>query len=486
MSVISYIKDKKRKFILPLLGAGIIKILEIIVDLIAGDGDGHISQLIAKSILKYLYLLSFAAAFLIWFIAKFKNKTKNEMIFEGIFSIILITFTFFLTEFAVYILLCFSINIVPGSPKTTSNYTAISKPMAYFNKATGYKWKSGSARVMRILNNELIYDYKFTMNNVGYHSSRDYNFKKDSGIYRVMVMGDSFTNELFEDPWIDAIQKRTDSLGLKIEWYAFTSDGGGLFNWHEIFFNEIVPAYDFDAVIISSFIDNLNRGYSIFDSGNNKQFNFSRFNSVPTDTSDYRKNYIPKMGPVMFVLGESGMDSVKNAMNNKKPKLIKWNFYLSHFIYETYLKSPEEVSEIHKLNNSYSLKDIQKLKADEIFDKMKKRYPAGHMAMLGKIINWCKSNNKKIILSPVPKKEILAEYLKSGQDNIYSAELKAVTDVFSIDFFDGYKAFDGIKSETVDAYYLKYDGHWASKGSTQYAYKLADYINDKIKTNGKN
>jgi len=486
MSVSQFIKRKKLTVFVPLIIAGLIKVCEFLFDVIFGDGDGNISQPVVKQILKYLYLFCFAAFFLTWIVLKFRNKTKTEMIFQAIFSGILVVFTFFLAEITVYLLLCFSINIVSGSPNYITSYSAISKPMAYFHKETGYKWKPGEARIIRVMNNELIYDYRFIINNSGYHSARNYNTKKDSLAFRIMVMGDSFTNEIYEEPWIDKIQRKSDSLGKKLEWYAFSSDGGGLYNWHEIFFNEIVPSYDFDAIVISSFIDNLNRGYSIFDSEDNEQFKFARFNKIPNSLEDFNKNFLPKMGPTFYVLNEAGMDSVKNVIVNKKPKVIKWNFYLSKHIYNTYLKNPDEIPSAYKLPNAYSLKDMEKLSAKEIIEKMRQKYPPNHINMLEKIITYCKQNNKKVILSCVPKREFLVDYLKSAQDNIYRAEIKAAAEVYEVYYFDGYKVFEGVKSENVPEYYLKFDGHWAEKGSSAYAGKLLEFVNNNLNKNGKN
>jgi hypothetical protein len=49
-----------------------------------------------------------------------------------------------------------------------------------------------------VLKGELEFDKTFKPNNLGYSSHRDYSYKKqDSTTYRIMVLGDSFSDACF-------------------------------------------------------------------------------------------------------------------------------------------------------------------------------------------------------------------------------------------------------------------------------------------------
>ena len=128
----------------------------------------------------------------------------------------------------------------------------------------GYRWIDEDIRMLKIVNGNSVYDRIFRPNNAGYVSGKDYNFKKEDNIYRFIVLGDSYTAaEYIDSPWPDKIEmtinKPDDSL--KYEFYSFALDAAGITNWHSIFFNEIVLQYEFDALILAVYDDDLYRNF---------------------------------------------------------------------------------------------------------------------------------------------------------------------------------------------------------------------------------
>ena len=118
--------------------------------------------------------------------------------------------------------------------------TVFSRPATMWDPISGFKWNNQENRVFCVTNNEIIADNKYKYNNYHQHCSFDYSPKKKSAnIYRFVVLGDSFTNDLLlHIAWPETLHYLLNSrkeFTKTFEVYSFPTDGGGLVNWHTTF-----------------------------------------------------------------------------------------------------------------------------------------------------------------------------------------------------------------------------------------------------------
>ncbi|MCP4121655.1 MAG: SGNH/GDSL hydrolase family protein, partial [Bacteroidetes bacterium] len=175
------------------------------------------------------------------------------------------------------------------------------KPCAKYDSIAGYKWVD-SFRVVSMNTDEVHFDEIIHSNKQGYVSYQDYlPHKKDSTISRYIVLGDSFTAGAYlKTSWPDYCQKQlsSDTSITPVELYNFSVDGGGIHNWHSIFFNEVVPQYEFDAVIIAIFPGDLSRDFFILNHQEDSTAKYGYFKQKPASRQDFNLTFLPKMEPV--------------------------------------------------------------------------------------------------------------------------------------------------------------------------------------------
>ena len=367
-----------------------------------------------------------------------------------------------MAEAVVYLLLSFSYCVVTTTEdyRCRNNFGLISKSMAQFDLETGYRWVPGRCRIVRVAGGEVAYENTFRINNAGYHSERDYEVTKKEGVYRIAVLGDSFTNELHQRPWPDTLHELLPSL---FEIYAFGVDGGGVVNWHRVFFGEIVPHYEFDALVVASFLDNLRRQYTVFHATSEALY-FGRFPAPPASEHDFHHRYLPRMTRTASVLGDEEIDHLVKRIRVKTHSYLplRVDVYGTKHVYRRVRATIRGWSE-------RSSQADARIRPTHI--------PPPHLDMLKEIVEYCQSRKKPVILSPIPERKTLERRLADGQSPPHAREIRQLAERLETLYFDGYDAFEGIDPEEISRlYWLRLDAHWGQKASDLYARKLSRFV----------
>lgn len=394
----------------------------------------------------------------------------RKPVYAVLSAFLLLAITVLGAEVVVYLSVCASLNLVDSPYNTGMIDTVISAPAVKFDPLLGFRWRPGSSRIMRVINKEVVFDYEFTMNRQGFHSKRDYQYRKPQGTYRVIVLGDSFTNEIYQDPWIDTMNSMSKTQNKNIEWYAFGIEGGGLHNWHQIFFKEIVPNYEFDAVVLAGYEDNLGRGFTIFDA-TEAHIAIGRFPDTPKSNADFQKNFRPRMGNGMKIVPAEKFSGLKRDLTSFNFEWRPLRAYLTRYLVKKIFSDSSSKS------NRGAFEYTAEMTPARVFETARQKYSAKYMEFLTQIAWYCRKNNRRIILASVPDRDLLRSYLgKPHPLNRHQLEFIGLAKYLGIEYFDGYRVFDDIHKSRVPEMYLKYDGHWSYPGATRFAEKFHAYF----------
>jgi hypothetical protein len=328
-----------------------------------------------------------------------------------------------------------------------------------FDPIRGYRWLGDTIRSFKTRKGEIVYDNHFYPNNRGWIMDLDYTYKKkDSTKKRWMILGDSFVAGIMLETNLPnrAQQLLKDSLGRnELEIYSFGVDGGGIMNWYNIFFKEIIPNYEFDGVIIAPYADNLYRDFMVMLIQENGFM--GRIDSV-----DWSANDSIKMSDFKSF---KAYDQVYSDLEierflNQPLKRFDWPFKIQ-------LKRL-----IKKLNRTAKIKSSNSIQSIE---QLNRKMGVKKFTQLDSMISWCKSNQKQLILASIPSRNELNNELL-GEKNQHKVEMKIIAKEYQLNYFDGYTVFKQFNAKEVDAHWLKYDGHWNQKGSNKYAKEFAEYL----------
>lgn len=153
--------------------------------------------------------------------------------------------------------------------------TSSDAPDIFFNQELGNVYVSGqTGQYIKGKNQEI--NAKFRINNAGYNSPHNYSKQKDSNVYRIAVIGDSFIEALQVDndksyPYIlESILNEKTLIGKGVEVYTFAHSGSNLIHYKHLITS---AALDFKPdLIIVTVVENDFRE-SIY--GNNRKDNWS-------------------------------------------------------------------------------------------------------------------------------------------------------------------------------------------------------------------
>lgn len=351
-----------------------------------------------------------------------------------------------------------------------------------FDPVRGFRFLPGTARTVLIINNQLEYDTRITINNIGIPSKIDYFKKKNPNIFRYIVFGDSFTQGYFLDlNWPDNLNKQFKDKN--IEFYNFAVDGGGLHNWYSIFFNEVLGNYDFDGIIIASFGNNLERGFYVMNPDyDNDIMRGGYIDSIPKSLNDLNQNYNLDKG-VSLYKPEILIQEKLSSLQLKKFKLVPIRSYLFDFI----IQRSQNLLSIYKINRAtkrFESKYLAKPHGEYSFNEFINRYGEKKLKMLEEIIDTSKKLNKKIILCNIPDKESVTnlttnignEFFDSSNYNILINEMMFLAENYDVKYFNGYEIFDNIPISKRNQYWFQKDGHWNQQGSDLYSDKFKKFI----------
>ena len=204
-------------------------------------------------IIKYVVLQVFLIILIWLFHSKFINLKLSLLSFNAVYL------------FGELFLILFS--AITGQPLTnTTNIQSsgflISEKLFEGDDIRGYKLVApeNKCRNFKLTYNTVEYDVVININNSGVNSHFDYSYTKPDSIKRYIVFGDSFSAGLFMDTsWVDKIHADLKQKNVPIELYNFSIDGGGIMNWYSTLCNEIIPNYQFDGIILMSYLDNLRK-----------------------------------------------------------------------------------------------------------------------------------------------------------------------------------------------------------------------------------
>ncbi len=378
-------------------------------------------------------------------------KIRSKVVIHILTFLTVLNFGYLSIEAFMYCYTCFS--------KTSYQRKMFNRPCAKFDSIRGYRWVGDSARVARVIKGKVIYDQRFHINKQGWISSKDYTFKKSSSnMIRYIVFGDSFTTAFFlEAPWPEQIEKILNSNEQPAyEFYSFAVDGGGLANWHKVFFEEIIPDYEFDGVIFAGFVDNLYRNFAIFHM-TEKGGGYKTFPTMPKDVNDFELNYFDKIRCYWSIADDAEMDNFINPFIKSACifRLYPIDSYIVHsfILWHDGIVMRKESEK--RIRNSKSLFE----------EKIKK---------LEHIVKWCQDYNKQTILVTIPSRPGLLKREKTE----HQMEYETIAKRFNMLYYDGYKVFNGLSPKGIKRHWLVYDGHWNLQGSDRFARHFARYIQE--------
>ena len=387
-------------------------------------------------------------------------------------------FSYLVLEFFLYLLIGFNVIANPVKIEDGS-FGVFNRPCAVYDSTSGYKWLPVEARLTKIVNNEVVFDQRFSGNNMGYISEQDYSYKKsDILTKRYMVFGDSFTSaEFLDTPWPDRVQQLLDEQANgKYDIYSFAIDGGGLYNWYRIFRYEIVPNYKFDGVIFAIWGNDLDRDFALMHHSDTMAY-FNYFETVPENFQDFEENYIPDMWETAEIVPDSILDERKARALEPTPffEFPKPDLFLLHLIPQAF----ERLSFRERQENFEERFFSNKESADSLMgmQQIEENYGRDKVEMLEYVIAHCQENDKEVILAVLPE-QMGIEYNREGGYNIIQSEVSFLSRHYQTGYFDGYHPFWDLNDAEVTDCFLKYDPHWSQEGSDRFARAFASYLQE--------
>jgi len=412
--------------------------------------------------------------FCLFLFALLRRDSENKNICLLIFNAV--SLTYFAAEIIVSLMVVkgFLPNLITLNDPQIG---ALNKPCVKYDEVRGYKYACGNIRLTKVVGGAVVYDRCFTPNNAGYVSKNNYLFQKnDNNVYRYIILGDSYTAAPFLDvPWPDRLQEHfsNDTTDIEYEFYAFALDGWGISNWHRVFMNEVIPFYDFDALIIAIFGDNLNRDFLVMHSDENNLYS-TYLDYLPD------KSFIPEEKMAEWHISGSIINEVElNKMLSQKGfstsnNTVRPNLYVLMAFHEMIRKM--EFDHKRRLGLRKMLgKHPSAIKADfdtHFFEK----YGAQKWTYLYDIIRFCKENDKDVVLASVPHPEIVKRNVYNGEVSVLQQELFFLADTFGLVFFDAYPVFEQLSFSELGKHYLSNDGHWNQNGADLFAFHLYVFL----------
>jgi hypothetical protein len=323
------------------------------------------------------------------------------------------------------------------------------KPPAVFDEVRGGRWLNNGVRTTRVGRGLLIYEpTQFPVDSRGYIGRPPFSDRRP----RFAVLGDSFT-DLYsvERNWVSQAASRRHAAFV-----SFAVDGGGIANWHSVFFNEILKDREgFDGLIVAAYGPDLRRRF--FTATSDEIFYYgNRYDSPEAVKAD---RTALKACPIALVV---------------PPSLMQW------------------VVAVTKKQYSFGLNTAFLLYlygADFVGEQMRRTGcrqtdfgPVSRFDMLNEIVDAAVKRGIMVVIATVPARDELIDYLRKGTLPRDALEIGSFAEKNGVALFDGFKAFAEAKPDGMDAAdfvhsnWLRIDGHWAQNGSDLFANAIADYL----------
>jgi hypothetical protein len=333
-----------------------------------------------------------------------------------------------------------------------------------------FRYLPGTHRHVYLFNGRTVFDSRFRANPQGYPSQSEYESNKLPGVERYIVLGDSYSASTFNPvSWVDMLNTSfaKDTIEPR-QFYSFSLEGIGIAAWYNIFFKEVIIKYDFDAVILPVYYEDLFRRHTILyeergmvncaytDSlpgdlrPENLTHNFSHWTIAPTSDSDKIDYVIDSLGKQHSFAGIARLYLLNNFVLPA----------VTNVIYETGKLFPVHVEQ---LPSNKALTYIASSKEG-----------AKGLQELTEIVDYCKQHGKQVILCSIPDEHVNDVNNNPAFLNENSI-IAALASHYGVHFFSGYKCFKFMKYSDVPQYFYA-DGHWNEKGSAVFANALHEYL----------
>lgn len=406
---------------------------------------------------KNAFIILFIIGFLLIIIGFFKFRNNRVYNYKDILITILTAF---------YIFIEISINIYTYNTKEKSTLTFepnsgfgyFNHPCADYDPVRGYRWKVGEHRIFKYHPSKIIYDNTFNTNNQGYYYKKNFQYKKEPGKQRWLILGDSFTAaEYLKSSLADQLDSIAFAMGMNIEFYPFALNGSGINNWHRIFVNEILPHYEFDGIIFNIFANDLRRPFFVMHHTDTMGYT-GWLDKIPQDKEELFSKYQKKMEPNASFLSDSQMNELNMSILGIKSKEFNPDFFLLQFL----LHTPILMSDYKKM------RDFRKtyfIKNDEGLDvaAYENEYGTKGKELLIDIIQSCKNRQISTLLVQIPY-NLNINYNEDGYIIKDKKYVKYIADQLNVPYYDSETLYH--HRTDIDKCFFEYDIHWNERGST--------------------
>jgi rRNA maturation protein Nop10 len=339
--------------------------------------------------------------------------------------------------------------------------SVFTRPPTTFDPVFGYRWNPGVFRFVRVIRGELVCDNLVRINSLGYHSHQDYAPGKPSPRgFRIIVLGDSFTNDLaVDEAWPDALQRLLRSRpehGREIEVLGMPTDGGGLLNWYHTFKYRVLPEFDLDVLVLADWGDDLGRKFAVCHSTAAGVY-WGTFEHADRPTTQAAfEQALPGMTKLYEVADD---DAVEQLVTRLKVQARP---------------GPWSPDDCRRQGGRIGLPPPGYRFSPQAFVD---RYGAQRFEMLAEIVAECRQRNVRVIYCPMPSREGVLQLQEQPATLLHQAQGQGLCEHFGMDYFDGYEVFRDLDAEAVVGFlWLKYDGHWAKGASSLFALRLAEWL----------
>lgn len=359
-------------------------------------------------------------------------------------------------------------------PAMDLGFGVFNGPCAEYDSARGFRWTGDAPRISKIINNHIVYDRNFKINNRDFYFNRDYTYKKDDSLTkRYLVFGDSFSSgEYLEKPWP---VRFNEIAGPGLELYSFCINGGGLFNWYSTFFKEVVPNYEFDGIIFAVFANDLERDFFVMQHEPSTGYT-GYLDTVPDSWQDIKNHFSDRLNTYATYLPDSVIDLKRSeAIRFAEQRfLIKPDTYAFGSLISLPFLVLRNLGFRKFLDSNFS--DVATDYDPGIIESSLGKKKSG---MLREMVTWCRANDKQVIMSTVPYEPAL-QHLENGKELSQMAVCKAVSNHFELPFFDGMSCFSELDKKKKTACFLPFDIHWSQEGSDVFADEFFRFFKDNV------
>ncbi len=392
-------------------------------------------------------------SFLLWK----RKKFLNVQLSAGVLAAFFLLFEFFCLGFG-----------IPASAGKVEDFDVFNQTCITYDSISGFRFTRG-ARIARVTNGELEFDNHFRVNKRGMVTSQEFVAKKtDSTGKRYIVFGNSFTAAMFlQVPWPDQVQRRLDSAGKKIELYSFGIDGGGIKNWHRIYFREILPDYQFDGIIFSIYGDNLAREFLIHHHEDTVNSFVRYFPKAPDNSIDFLNNFLPKMDLIREVRSDEWIDT-RLAILKEKPWTGSRLLTLMGKRLAPY--QPTLLDFAIRFNQTWFSPA-----GDVSIDEIMNRYGIEKIGLLSEIVSSARQKGADVIFASIPGLPGIYTH-QSGKQTVTQADIEFLSSLWNVPFFDGFDVFFTFDEQKLASCFFEYDGHWTQEGSDWFAASFSEFL----------